>query len=60
MSLAFTGARLGADFARFDGSIFDAFNYSTVHWSLTLVFVVGVAVSAILQTWEVMWLERNQ
>lgn len=32
---------------------FDTFNHSTVHWSMTLVFVVGVALSAIFQSAEI-------
>lgn len=40
-------------------SIFNAFDYSTAHWTLTAVFVVCVAISAALQTTEVMWLERD-
>ncbi|SCZ97074.1 BZ3500_MvSof-1268-A1-R1_Chr4-2g06974 [Microbotryum saponariae] len=40
-------------------SIFDAFNHSTAHWTLTLVFVVCIALSAIFQTLEVMSLERD-
>jgi len=40
-------------------SIFDAFNHSTVHWSMTGVFVVAIALSAICQTAEFGWLERS-
>ncbi|KAM0749497.1 hypothetical protein T439DRAFT_327184 [Meredithblackwellia eburnea MCA 4105] len=40
-------------------SIFNAFDYSTAHWILTAVFVVCVAISAVCQTLEVMWLERD-
>ena len=32
---------------------FDAFNHSTVHWSMTLVFIVGIALSAIFQAGEI-------
>lgn len=41
-------------------SIFNAFQYSTAHWILTAVFVVCIALCAICQTLEVMWIERNQ
>jgi len=34
-------------------SIFDAFNHSTVHWSCTLIFIIGVALSAIFQSAEI-------
>lgn len=40
--------------------IFNAFDYSTAHWSLTAVFVVCVAISAACQTLETMFLERDQ
>jgi Frag1/DRAM/Sfk1 family len=30
-------------------SIFDAFNYSNVHWSMTVVFIIFVALSVIFQ-----------
>jgi hypothetical protein len=45
------GRHGGGDFA--DEYQFDAFDYSTVHWSMTVVFIVGVALSAIFQTSEV-------
>lgn len=32
---------------------FDTFNHSTVHWSMTIVFIVGVALSAIFQSAEI-------
>jgi hypothetical protein len=31
---------------------FNAFDHSTIHWSMALVFIVGVALSAIFQTGE--------
>ncbi|KAK4052807.1 hypothetical protein OIV83_002094 [Microbotryomycetes sp. JL201] len=40
-------------------AIFDANNYANVHWSMTAVFVVCIAICAILQTTEVMLLERD-
>lgn len=40
-------------------SIFDAFNHSTVHWSMTLVFIVGVAISAVFQSAEVWCLHKS-
>ena len=40
-------------------SIFDAFDYSTIHWSMTVVFVVAVALSAIFQTGEVWSLHKD-
>lgn len=40
-------------------SIFDTFNHSTVHWSMTLVFVVGVAISAIFQSGEIWSLHKD-
>ncbi|GAA97230.1 uncharacterized protein L969DRAFT_42935 [Mixia osmundae IAM 14324] len=39
-------------------SIFNAFDYSTVHWSMTVLFVIFVALSAIFQTAEVLLLGR--
>ncbi len=33
--------------------VFDAFAHSTVHWSMTVVFIVGTALSAIFQSGEV-------
>ena len=32
---------------------FDAFEHPTIHWSMTLVFIVCVALSAVFQTGEV-------
>ncbi len=37
----------------------DAFNHSTVHWIGTLIFVVGVAISAIFQTAEIFALKKD-
>lgn len=39
--------------------VFDAFDYSTIHWSMTLVFIVGVAISAIFQSAEVWSLHKD-
>ena len=38
---------------------FDAVDYSNVHWSMTLVFVVCVALSAIFHTAEIGWLRKD-
>jgi hypothetical protein len=35
-----------------DSPQFNAFDHSTIHWSMALVFIVGVALSAIFQTGE--------
>ncbi|KAI5449312.1 hypothetical protein NCC49_004814 [Naganishia albida] len=40
-------------------SIFDTFNHSTVHWSMTIVFIVGVALSAIFQSAEIWSLHKD-
>ncbi|ORX35398.1 Frag1/DRAM/Sfk1 family-domain-containing protein [Kockovaella imperatae] len=40
-------------------SIFDAFDYPKVHWSMTVVFVVFVALSAIFQSAEVWSLYKD-
>ncbi|OZJ05056.1 hypothetical protein BZG36_02098 [Bifiguratus adelaidae] len=40
-------------------SIFDAFNYSTVHWIMTLLFVVCLTISAISQAVEVYTLSED-
>jgi len=40
-------------------SIFDAFNYSTVHWSMALIFVVFVALSGIFQSAEIWSLHKD-
>ena len=40
-------------------SIFDAFNHSTAHFTLTAVFVICIAISTVLQTQEVRILERT-
>lgn len=40
-------------------AIFDAVNYSNVHWSMTAVFVVCIAVSAACQTAEVILLKGD-
>jgi hypothetical protein len=40
-------------------SVFDAFNYPHVHWSMTGVFVSCIALSAIFQTAEFGWLNSE-
>lgn len=40
-------------------SIFDAFNHSTVHWSMTLIFVVFVALSVLFQVLQVFSLSHD-
>jgi cytochrome b561 len=35
-----------------ESSQFNAFDHSTIHWTMALVFIVGVALSAIFQTGE--------
>jgi len=40
-------------------SIFDAFNHSTAHWILTIVFVVGVAISAVFQSLQVFCIKKS-
>jgi len=40
-------------------SVFNAFTHETIHWSMTLVFVVCVAISAIFQTAEVWSLHKD-
>lgn len=40
-------------------SIFNAFTHSVAHWTLTVIFVICIAISAICQTQEVRFLERN-
>lgn len=40
-------------------SIFDAFDYSRVHWSMTLLFIVFVALSVIFQVLEVFSLAKR-
>ncbi|KAK1927747.1 Frag1/DRAM/Sfk1 family-domain-containing protein [Papiliotrema laurentii] len=40
-------------------SVFDTFNHSTVHWSMTLVFIVGIALSAIFQAGEIWSLHKD-
>jgi undecaprenyl pyrophosphate phosphatase UppP len=40
-------------------AIFDAFHHSTAHWSLTVVFIVCVALSAIFQTLEIFYLKQD-
>ncbi|PRP84833.1 hypothetical protein PROFUN_07487 [Planoprotostelium fungivorum] len=40
-------------------SIFDAFNHSTAHWILTIVFVVGVAISALFQSLQVFCIKKG-
>lgn len=39
--------------------IFDAFNHSTVHWSMTVIFVLGTAISAIFQSGEIWSLHKD-
>ncbi|WWC68425.1 uncharacterized protein I206_102352 [Kwoniella pini CBS 10737] len=40
-------------------SAFNAFDHSTVHWTMTLVFIIGVALSAIFQSAEVWSLHKD-
>lgn len=40
-------------------SVFDAFNHSTVHWSMTLIFVVFVALSVLFQVLQVFSLSHD-
>lgn len=40
-------------------SVFDAFHYSNVHWSMTVVFVVGVGLSVLFQTIEIFSLSKH-
>lgn len=40
-------------------SVFDTFHHSTLHWSFTLVFIVGVALSAIFQSAEIWSLHKD-
>lgn len=40
-------------------SCFDAFTYSTAHWSFTVAFVVSIAISTVLSTQGVRRLEAN-
>lgn len=40
-------------------SIFDAFDYSRVHWSMTVVFIVFVALSVLFQTLQVFSLSHD-
>ncbi|RSH92713.1 hypothetical protein EHS25_008159 [Saitozyma podzolica] len=40
-------------------SCFNAFDHSTIHWSMALVFIVGVALSAIFQTGELWSLHKD-
>lgn len=40
-------------------SIFDDINYSRVHWSMTVVFVAGVAISVLLQTLQIFSLSKS-
>ncbi|OCF32767.1 hypothetical protein I317_03728 [Kwoniella heveanensis CBS 569] len=40
-------------------SCFNAFDHSTVHWIMTLVFIVGVALSAIFQSAEIWSLHKD-
>lgn len=40
-------------------SIFDDINYSTVHWSMTVVFLAGVAISVLLQTLQIFSLSKS-
>ncbi|KAJ9478128.1 Protein SFK1 [Pseudozyma hubeiensis] len=40
-------------------SIFDAFNHSQVHWSMTLIFVVFVALSVLFQVLQVFSLSHD-
>ncbi|CAD6889482.1 unnamed protein product [Tilletia controversa] len=40
-------------------SVFDAFNYSRVHWSFALLFIATVAISVLLQTIQVISLSKD-
>ncbi|KAJ3021103.1 hypothetical protein HKX48_009198 [Thoreauomyces humboldtii] len=40
-------------------SIFDAFNHSTVHWTLTLIFMVTLSISAIFTSAEIRLLRND-
>lgn len=40
-------------------SIFDAFDYSRVHWSMTVVFIVFVALSVLFQTLQIFSLSHD-
>lgn len=40
-------------------SIFDAFNYSYIHWPMALVFIVGTALSGIFQSAEIWSLHKD-
>ncbi|SNX83065.1 uncharacterized protein MEPE_01771 [Melanopsichium pennsylvanicum] len=40
-------------------SIFDAFDYSRVHWSMTVIFIVFVALSVLFQTLQVFSLSHD-
>ncbi|WRT65918.1 uncharacterized protein IL334_002869 [Kwoniella shivajii] len=40
-------------------SCFNAFDHSTIHWTMTLVFIVGVALSAIFQSAEIWSLHKD-
>lgn len=40
-------------------SIFDDINYSNVHWSMTVVFVAGVALSVLMQTLQIFSLSKS-
>ena len=40
-------------------SIFDAFTYSTAHWSFTVAFVLCIALNTVLSTQGVRRLEAN-
>lgn len=40
-------------------SAFNAFDHSTIHWCMTIVFIVGVALSAIFQSAEIWSLHKD-
>jgi amino acid transporter len=40
-------------------TIFDAFNHSTLHWTFALIFFVGLAISGILNLWEIGLLHKD-
>jgi len=40
-------------------AVFDANNYSNVHWSMTVVFVVGVGLSVLFQTLQIFSLSKS-
>jgi hypothetical protein len=41
-------------------SAFNCWSFPPVHWSFAAIFVVCIAIGAVCQTLQVMWLERDQ